>query len=70
MGKVKSYMMDIEEEVFSIDGIENKFSEAEHVSEVENFVIEELGYTSSFDIGIAKDVVGMQWNEYWGYYQC
>ena len=68
MGAVKSYMMDIEEEVFSIDGIEDMFSEAEHVSEVQTFVIDKLGYTSSWDKDIAKDVVSSQWNEYWGNY--
>jgi hypothetical protein len=65
MGAVKNYMMDIEEEVFSIDGIEEKFSEAEHVSEVQTFVIDKLGYTSSWDKDIAKDVVLTQWNEGW-----
>ena len=68
MGAVKSYMMDIEEEVFSIDGIEEKFSEAEHVSEVQTFVIDKLGYTTNWDKEIAKDVVSSQWNEYWGNY--
>ena len=65
MGAVKNYMMDIEEEVFSIDGIEEKISEAEHVSEVQTFVIDKLGYTSSWDKDIAKDVVLTQWNEGW-----
>ena len=65
MGAVKNYIMDIEEEVFSIDGIEEKFSEAEHVSEVQTFVIDKLGYTSSWDKDIAKDVVLTQWNEGW-----
>ena len=68
MGAVKNYMMDIEEEVFSIDGIEEKFSEAEHVSEVQTFVINTLGYTTNWDKEIAKDVVSSQWNEYWGNY--
>lgn len=68
MGAVKSYMMDVEEEIFSIDGIEQKFGEAEDISEVENFVIDKLGYTSSFDIDIAKGVISNQWNDYWGCY--
>lgn len=68
MGAVKSYMMDIEEEIFSIDGIESKFSEAEDISEVQTFVIEKLGYTTNWDKDIAKDVISNQWNEYWGYY--
>lgn len=69
MGAVKSYMMDVEAEIFSLDGIEQKFSEAEDISEVENFVIDKLGYTSCFDIDIAKGVISNQWNDYWGSYQ-
>ena len=68
MGAVKNYMMDIEEEIFSIEGIEEKFSEAEHVSEVQTFEINTLGYMSNWDKEIARDDVSSQWNEYWGNY--
>ena len=68
MGKVKNYMMGIEEDIYAIDGFENKVSEAENTSEVKAWVVEKLGLTNSFDIGIASDVVDNCWNEYWGYY--
>ena len=68
MGKVKNYMMGIEEDIYAIDGFEDKISEAENTSEVKAWVVEKLGLTSSFDIGIASDVVDNCWNEYWGYY--
>ena len=32
MSKIKNYMMDIEEKIYSIDGFENKVSEAENTS--------------------------------------
>ena len=61
-------MMDIEEKIYSIDGFEDKVSESENTSEVKDWVIEKLGLTTSFDVGIASDVVDNSWNEYWGYY--
>ena len=42
MGKVKSYMMDIEEDVYAIEGLEEKISESEDISEVKAFVVEKL----------------------------
>ena len=65
MGAVKNYMMDIEEEVFSIDGIEEKFSEGfEHVSEVQTFVIDKLDFSRLVGIKISqKMLVLTQWNE-------
>ena len=60
--------MDIEEKIYSIDGFEDKVSESENTSEVKDWVIEKLGLTTSFDVGIASDVVDNSWNEYWGYY--
>ena len=66
MGKVKNYMMDIEEKIFGIDGFENKISESENTSEVKSWVNEQLGVKSHFDIGIASDVVDNCWNEFWG----
>jgi len=68
MGKVKSYMMDIEEDVYAIEGLEEKISESEDISEVKAFVVETLGLKTSFDIGIAEDVVTSLWNENWSYY--
>ena len=68
MSKIKNYMMDIEEKIYSIDGFEDKVSESENTSEIKDWVIEKLGLTTSFDIGIASDVVDNSWNEYWGYY--
>ena len=68
MGKVKNYMMDIEDKIYAIDGFENKISESENTSEIKAWVTEKLGLTSSFDIGIASVVIDDVWNEYWGYY--
>ena len=68
MSKIKNYMMDIEEKIYSMNGFEDKVSESENTSEVKDWVIEKLGLTTSFDIGIASDVVDNSWNEYWGYY--
>ena len=68
MSKIKNYMMDIEDKVYAIDGFENKISESENTSEVKAWVTEKLSLTTSFDIGIASDVVDNCWNEYWGYY--
>ena len=64
---MKSYMMDIEEKVFGLD-LEKIISESENTSEAKALVLKELGLTSSFDIGIASDVVDNSWNEYWGDY--
>ena len=68
MSNIKNYMMDIEEKIYSIDGFEDKVSESENTSEVKDWVIEKLSLTTSFDIGIASDVIDDSWNEYWGYY--
>ena len=68
MGKVKSYIMDIEEDVYAIEGLEEKISESEDISEVKTFVVETLGLKTSFDIGIAEDAVTNLWNENWSYY--
>ena len=67
MAKMKSYMMDIEEKVFGLD-LEKIITESENTSEAKALVFKELGLTSSFDIGIASDVVDNSWNEYWGDY--
>tara|TARA_Y100000992_G_C21053663_1_gene390773 strand:- start:48 stop:260 length:213 start_codon:yes stop_codon:yes gene_type:complete len=67
MAKMKSYMMDIEEKVFGLD-LEKIITESENTSEAKALVLKELGLTSSFDIGIASDVVDNSWNEYWGDY--
>ena len=64
---MKSYMMDIEEKVFGLD-LEKIITESENNSEAKALVLKELGLTSSFDIGIASDVVDNSWNEYWGDY--
>ena len=68
MSKIKNYMMDIEEDVYAIEGLEEKISESEDISEVKAFVVETLGLKTSFDIGIAEDAVTSLWNEYWSYY--
>ena len=61
-------MMDIEEKVYDIDGLEAKVSESEHIDEVKSFVFEKLDLKTNFDKGIAEDVVKECWNEYWSYY--
>ena len=58
-------MMDIEEDVYAIEGLEEKISESEDISEVKAFVVEKLGLKTSFDIGIAEDAVTSLWNENW-----
>tara|TARA_X000000950_G_C13347088_1_gene430876 strand:- start:118 stop:330 length:213 start_codon:yes stop_codon:yes gene_type:complete len=67
MAKMKNYMMDIEEKVFGLD-LEKIITESENTSEAKALVFKQLGLTSSFDIGIASDVVDNSWNEYWGDY--
>ena len=69
MGKVKSYVMDIEEDVMAIEGIEEKISEAEHIQEVEAFVFEKLNLVTHFDQSCAKATIEYMWNDLWGYYQ-
>ena len=64
---MKSYMMNIEEKVFGLD-LEKIITESENTSEAKALVFKQLGLTSSFDIGIASDVVDNSWNEYWGDY--
>ena len=68
MSKIKNYMMDIEEDVYAIEGLEEKISESEDISEVKAFVVETLGLKTSFDIGMAEDTVTRLWNENWSYY--
>ena len=68
MGKVKNYIMDIEEKVFDIEGLEEKIGECEHMAEMKAWVVEKLGLTTHFDIGIAEDVVEECWVDFWAYY--
>ena len=42
MGKVKGYIMDIEEDVYALEGLEEKVSESEDISEVKSWVVEHL----------------------------
>tara|TARA_Y100000768_G_scaffold278310_1_gene213646 strand:- start:2810 stop:3022 length:213 start_codon:yes stop_codon:yes gene_type:complete len=67
MAKVKRYIMDIEEKVYDLD-LEKIITESENTSEAKALVLKELKFKSSFDIGIASDVVDQCWNEYWGDY--
>lgn len=68
MGKVKNYIMDIEEKVFDIEGLEEKVGECEHLAELKTFVVKKLGLTTHFDIDIAEDVATNMWNDIWGCY--
>ena len=68
MGKVKNYMMGIEEDIFAIPGLESKCGECEVIGEFEDFVLKALSLTSTFDIEIAKELVHDMWNEFWGKY--
>ena len=68
MSKIKNYIMDIEEKVFGIDGLETKIGECEHIAEMKAFVVEKLGLTTNFDISIAEDVVDDMWSDFWSYY--
>ena len=69
MGKVKSYIMDIEEDVYDLEGLENKISESEDISEVKSWVVDQLGLKTHFDISIAEGAVTDMWNELWDNYQ-
>ena len=69
MSKLKGYIMDIEEDVYAVEGLEEKITESEDISEVQTFVVDALGLKTSFDIEIAKDAVTNMWNEGWAYYQ-
>jgi hypothetical protein len=68
MSKVKSYIMDIEEQVWSCTDLENIISELEHVSEAQEIVVELLELKTHFDIEIAKNYVSEVWNEFWEAY--
>jgi hypothetical protein len=68
MGKLKGYIMDIEEDVYSVEGLEEKITESEDISEVQTFVVDALGLKTSFDIEIAKDAVSTMWNKGLAYY--
>ena len=61
--------MDIEEDVYNIEGLEDKISESEDISEVNTFVVDTLGLETHFDISIAKNTVSEMWNELWSQYQ-
>ena len=68
MSKIGNYIIGIEEDVWGIEGLENKVSESENIEEVFAFVIEKLGLKTNFDIDIAKDAVKDLWFDFWGYY--
>ncbi len=61
--------MDIEEDVYNIEGLEDKISESEDISEVNTFVVDTLGLKTHFDISIAENTVSEMWNELWSQYQ-
>ena len=48
MSKIKNYMMDIEEKVFDIDGLETKIGECEHPAEMKSLCGGEVGFDNSF----------------------
>ena len=68
MGKVKSYIMDIEENVYDLEGLEEKISESEDISEVKSWVVDQLGLKTHFDIGIANGAGTEMWYELGGAY--
>ena len=69
MGKVKNYVMDIEEQVWSCTDLENIISQSEDISEAQTIVVELLKLKSHFDIDIAENYVAEVWNEFWSNYQ-
>ena len=69
MGKIKNYVMDIEEQIFDIENIENKIGECECLQEAQDFVVDKLNFTTHFDIDIVNETVSELWNEFWGQYQ-
>ena len=48
MSKIKNYMMDIEEKVFDIDGLETKIGECEHIERGLYLCGGEVGFDNSF----------------------
>jgi len=65
MSRMKDYMMDIEDQVYGIEGLEDKVSESDHIDEVKTFVYDALGLITSFDKECADEVISTCWNEYW-----
>ena len=61
-------MMDIEEDVWDIDGLETKIGECEHIEEVYTFVVETLGLKTHFDIRYRKRCGRRYVERFWGYY--
>lgn len=68
MSKIKNYIMDIEEKVFGLD-LEKIITESDTLQEATNKVVSVFKKEfTTFEMDIAKDVVGNCWNEYWGDY--
>ena len=68
MSKMKNYIMDVEEKVFGLD-LEKIITESDTVQEATNKVVSVFKKEfTTFEMDIAKDVVGNCWNECWGDY--
>ena len=68
MGKLKNYMMDVQETVCDSTDLECIISESDTIEEAQNIVCNLLSHMSSYQLEIAKDYVAECWNEYWGQY--
>ena len=69
MGKLKSYMMDVEEQVCNHTDLESIISESDTCKEAQNKVTSVFKKEfTTFEMDIAKDYVAREWNEYWGQY--
>ncbi len=69
MGKLKSYMMDVQETVCNHVDLEEVITESDTCQEAQNKVVSLFKKEfTSFEMDIAKDYVTECWNEYWSQY--
>ena len=71
MGKLKSYMMDVQETVCNYIDLEEVITESDTCQEAQNKALSMLQHIqafTSFEMDIAKDYVAECWNEYWSQY--
>ena len=71
MGAVKNMVMDIEEKIYGIEGLEERVGECEHVSELESFILSKLWFEKGefMNENITRDTISETareiWNEFW-----
>jgi len=71
MGAVKNIVMDIEEKIYDIEGLEERVGECEHISEFESFIFSKLRFEKgefmheNITRETISDVARGIWNEFW-----